>query len=103
MSKSVKATVKAAVDEVTTLLAKSEVEKTKAKKAKLSARNGAPMPKLGKLAKLIKSKAMTEADLVGAIGEVCMVNKVSPTLTSALVAALSTSLDQFLADDAIDG
>jgi hypothetical protein len=70
--------------------------KTKVKaKAKISAESNTP--KLAKVAKLIEKGAMTEADLIGAIGEVCRENKMSPNLARALTEAMSTALDSLLA------
>jgi hypothetical protein len=70
--------------------------KTKVKaKAKISAESNTP--KLAKVAKLIEKGAMTEADLIGAIGEVCRENKMSPNLARALTEAMSTALDNLLA------
>ena len=73
--------------------------------AKVTAKASNPMtPKLNKIAKLIEKNVMTEADLVGAIGEVCRENKMSPKLAQALTEAMSSALDKLLAveDDTID-
>ena len=74
------------------------------KPAKVSAKSNAMTPKLNKIAKLIEKNVLTEADLIGAIGEVCRENKMSSRLALALTEAISKALDALLSvdDDVLD-
>lgn len=84
---------KAAIAKVNAALAK------KSKGTKVQARSGLATPKLDKLAKLIDRRIITEADIIGAIGEVCRENNLAPALARALTTAISTAFDSILAVD----
>lgn len=69
------------------------------KGTKVLARSGLATPKLDKLAKLIDRRIISEADIIGAIGEVCRENNLAPALARALTTAISTAFDSILAVD----